>query len=305
MTVLVTGALGFLGTHVVRSLRAAGLEVLASDLAIHGEPGYVRADVTRHEEIAPLFARWRIEHVVHLAAEVGRENGELFPGRCIDVNVRGTLLLARLCADHGARLYFASSSEIYGDRGREELTEDLGGARLARPSSVYGLTKLHAEDYLRHLARHYGLTVATMRIFTAYGPGERPNPFRSAMTNFIHRLRHGEAVDVHRGTERPWCYVDDVAAAVRGLILDWRRDGEEVFNIGRAGLVPTEDLARQLCTALDRPDSLIRLVDRGRFVNAVKNGSFAKAEAQFGFRAQVDLGEGIARTISWHEATIP
>ena len=199
MTVLVTGALGFLGTHVVSHLRATGQDVLASDLAIRSEPGYVRADVTRHEEIAPLFAERPIEHVVHLAAEVGRENGELFPGRCVDVNVRGTVLLARLCAEYGARLYFASSSEVYGERGREELTEDLGDGRLARPSSVYGLTKLQAEDHLRHLARHYGLTAASMRIFTAYGPGERPDSFRSAMTNFIHRLRHG---DPDRGPPR-------------------------------------------------------------------------------------------------------
>jgi nucleoside-diphosphate-sugar epimerase len=99
--------------------------------------------------------------------------------------------------------------------------------------------------------------------------------------------------------------VDDVAEAVRALILDWHGDGHEVFNVGRAGLVPTEGLARYLCRALVRPESLIALLDRGPLVNGVKNGSFAKAEACFGFRTRVDLEEGIARTIAWHEATIP
>jgi dTDP-glucose 4,6-dehydratase len=304
MAILVTGGLGFIGRHVVARLRAAGHEVRATDLAIRSDDGYVRADITQFDEIARLFRGARIEQVVHLAAEVGRPNGEEFPARCVDVNIRGTVLLAEACRQNGARLLFASSSEIYGDCGDRLLVESLVDERVVRPMSSYGWTKLQAEQHLRHLSEHSGLAAKSLRIFTAYGPGEWPSPYRSAMTLFIDRLRRGQPIDVHRGTARPWIYVDDVVEAVRLAVERWDGTSYEAINIGRPGPVATEHLASELCVALGRPASLINLVDRGNLVVRTKNGSFERAADRIGFVAGIDIDDGIARTLAWHEANV-
>ena len=84
MAVLITGGLGVIGRRLTAHLRERGYDVKVTDLAIRTEPDYRRADVTRYEELSEVFRTWPIEHVFHLAGEVGRVNGEQFPRRCVD-----------------------------------------------------------------------------------------------------------------------------------------------------------------------------------------------------------------------------
>jgi nucleoside-diphosphate-sugar epimerase len=304
MAILITGALGVIGRRLTEHLRERGYDVKATDLAIRTEPDYMRADVTRYEEMTAVFRRWDIDAVFHLAGEVGRENGEQFPRRCVDINVSGTLNLIQLCIEHGARLYFASTSEIYGDHGSALVTEDLETASVLRPTNCYGWSKLQAEQYLRHFGATQGLKASSMRFFMCYGPGERPDPFRSAMTNFIDRVRHGRAITVHRGTSRSWCYIDDIVAGSRLLMERWDGSTYEGFNIGRADARPMTDVAELICRLLDQPTDLIQLADPGPLVTPVKNASFDKARRLLGFEAVVPLEEGVERTIEWHLANV-
>jgi nucleoside-diphosphate-sugar epimerase len=305
MAILITGALGVIGRRLTEHLREQGYDVKTTDLAIRTDADYRRADVTRYEEMSEVFRRWKIDAVFHLAGEVGRENGEQFPRRCVDINVSGTLNLVQLCVENDARLYFASTSEIYGDHGAGLVTEDLETKTVLKPTNCYGLSKLQAEQYLRHFGASQGLKAASMRFFMCYGPGERPDPFRSAMTNFIDRIRHGQPITVHRGTSRSWCFIDDIVEGCR-LLLE-RYDGRpyEAFNIGRSDPRPMTDVAELICTMLDQPTSLIRLAEPGPLVTPVKNASFEKARDILGYEAKVPLEEGIRRTIAWHLANVP
>ena len=91
VAILITGALGVIGRRLTQHLRSHGHDVRATDVTIRTEEHYRRADVTRYEELAEVFRLWPITDVFHLAGEVGRENGEQLPRRCVDINVSGTL----------------------------------------------------------------------------------------------------------------------------------------------------------------------------------------------------------------------
>ena len=173
MTILITGGLGHIGSHLARTLRERGYQVVVSDLKILKEEGYARGDVCSFVEMHRIFKEYNIKHVFHLAGEVGRENGEMFPRRCVDVNVSGILNLIQLCLEHDARLYFASTSEVYGElAGHYKLIEDLIERYPPRLTNCYALSKLQAEEYLRHFTMHYGLKSLSFRFFMCYGDGE-------------------------------------------------------------------------------------------------------------------------------------
>jgi nucleoside-diphosphate-sugar epimerase len=305
MAVLITGGLGVIGRRLTTHLRERGYDVKVTDMAIRRETDYLRADVTRYEELSEVFRTWKIDHVFHLAGEVGRENGEQFPRRCVDINVSGTLNLIQLCMEHGARIYFASTSEIYGDHGSDLVVETLETETVLHPTNCYGWSKLQAEQYLRHFSVSQGLMAASMRFFMCYGPGERPDPYRSAMTNFIDRVRHDRPITVHRGTSRSWCYIDDIVTACRLLMEEWDGRSYQGFNLGRSDPQPMTDVAELICRLLGKPTDLIQLADPGPLVTPVKNASFEKARQLLGYEAQVELEDGIRRTIAWQEATIP
>lgn len=305
MSILITGGLGVIGSRLASALRAAGHQVLATDKAILKRDGYQRADITRYEELAPVFAKVRPQHVFHLAGEVGRENGEQFPRRCIEINESGTFNLAQLCREHGARLYFASTSEVYGKLGDQRITEDLAERVALKPTNIYGWSKLHAENYLRHMVENDGLQALSYRFFMCYGPGEFPNPFRSAMANFIDRLRRDQTIEVHRGTKRSWCYIDDI---VNGMIQSMQAPfrSYEAYNLGRDDVQPMEGVAEMIAALLHKPTSLLRIVEPpSKFLTPVKNASFEKARQSFGFNAAVSLTDGVQRTIDWQMQNVP
>lgn len=307
MAILVTGGLGVIGSRLTELFRALGYDVKVTDHRILTAPGYMRADVCAYHELDRVFRAWPIDHVFHFAGEVGRENGELFPRRCVDINVSGTLNLIQLCREYGARLYFASSSEVYGERGSDTvLTEDLVDTKPVRPHNCYGLSKLQAEQYLQHFVEHYDLDALSFRFFMCYGPPEYPNPFRSAMANFIHRALSGERITAHRGTARSWCFIDDIVEGCRLAMEGFDgTQGYQAYNLGKSGLIDTVECARLVCRLADAPEDLVEAVVPGPFTTHVKHASFDKARDRFGFEAKIDLEEGVRRTIEWQRENVP
>jgi nucleoside-diphosphate-sugar epimerase len=124
------------------------------------------------------------------------------------------------------------------------------------------------------------------------------------MTNFIDRVRHGQPINVHRGTSRSWCYIDDIVEGCRLLMEGWDGATYEAFNIGRSDPRPTTEVAELICRLLQQPTDLIQLSDPGPLVTPVKNASFEKARRLLRFEAKVPLEEGVERTIAWQLANL-
>ncbi len=296
-----------IGSHLAKRLRSSGYRAIVLDTAILRRQDYARADVTSMVETLQVFKQSDIDFVFHLAGEVGRENGELFARRSIDVNVSGTMNLLQLCREFSVPMIYASTSEIYGDLKGEVMTEDLFFNKRLFQTNCYALSKFQAETYINHFVENYGTKALSLRFFMCYGEGEFPSYFRSALSRFVYNLLTSKPITVHKGTVRSWCHVDDIT---RGCQLAMERADMKppykAYNIGRHDPKPMEDIARLCCKVTEKPESLIRFSEAPKFVTPIKIAAFDKAMRELGYESQITLEEGLKRTIKWQrEKVIP
>jgi nucleoside-diphosphate-sugar epimerase len=241
--------------------------------------------------------------VLHLAAKVGRLFGEEDPAETIADNAGMTALVAQACGERNVRLIYASTSEVYGDLG-ERVASEGGLTRL--PHNIYGLSKRWGEEACRLYAPR-GLT--TLRFSMPYGPGHPPGRGRAALTNFLHNAMTRQPIEVHAGAERSWCWVGDTARAVR-MILELEHEpgvnGDRgAWNVGRDDLkVPMRTVAEMACLMTDAPLSLISEIEPPSRQTVVKRLSTDKLR-RIGWEPQVELGEGMERTLAWLKAGFP
>lgn len=277
--VLVTGAAGFLGRHVVRELRSSGRTVVGVDRA--------EGDLRVPGVIDLLLDKHRPGLVVHLAARVGRLFGEDAPLDTIADNVGMTALVARACGERGIRLAYASTSEVYGDNG-DSVCDELDGP-FALPHNLYGLTKGFGEDVCSLYAPE-GLVV--LRFSMPFGPGLPWGRGRAAIINMLWQAREGMEIPVHRGAERSWCWVGDTATAVR-VILE---SGEGPFNVGRDDQpVSMLEVARYAVALAGGSEDQIVLVDPPANQTVVKRLRTDRLRA-LGWEPLVDWREGMRLT---------
>jgi nucleoside-diphosphate-sugar epimerase len=226
---VVTGAAGFIGSHLTESLLAARHEVVAMDcFTDHYDPGV-------KEENAAAFLVERIDlstdpldfdgvdGVFHLAAQPGvRSFGERFP-LYLRHNVLASERVFEAAARAGARVVFASSSSVYGEAERYPTPEDA----VPAPLSPYGITKAAAEQLARAFARSFGLDVVVLRYFNAFGPRQRPD---MAFTRIASALAEGRPFELYGdgGQSRGFTYVGDVVSATEAAMTA----GAGTYNVG-------------------------------------------------------------------------
>ena len=228
MKVLVTGAAGFIGSHVTRRLIADGHEVVGIDnlndyydvnlkrarLALL-EPltgfSFRKLDLVDREGMTALFAGGRFERVIHLAAQAGVRYSLTNPHAYIDSNVTGTLNVLEGCRHHGVQhLVFASTSSVYGMNTNMPFSPHRG---VDHPLSLYASTKRAGELMAHNYAALFGLPVTALRFFTVYGPWGRPD---MALFLFTRNILAGKPIDVFNNGhhKRDFTYVADIAEGV-------------------------------------------------------------------------------------------
>src|ERR1700758_5379907 len=263
MRILVTGGAGFIGSHLVERLLAAGNEVvIVDDFNDFYDPqikhaniaGFARdvtvyrADLRDSAAVRNLFHREKVDAIAHLAARAGVRPSIQQPRLYYDTNVTGTLHLleaARVTAVE--RFIFASSSSVYGASKTIPFSED---EHLTQTLSPYGATKVAGEFLCSTYSHLYNMRVVALRYFTVYGPRQRPD---LPIHQFTRRIYAGQPIDQFGdgSTRRDYTYIDDV---IQGTMAALDYDGPlyEVFNLGESQTIQLKDLISAIENALGK-----------------------------------------------------
>ena len=300
--ILVTGALGAVGTHLVPELRSRGHDVWMLDRLHSHDDQYLRADVGEYRQLEAAVLRAQPRYVFHLAAEFGRWNGEDFYETLWQSNVIGNKHLIRLQEKLGFRVVFFSSSEVYGDW-PEIMAEGVMDREEIRQLNDYAISKWVGE--LQHLNAKMMADLETVRVrlFNVYGPGEPYSLYRSALCRFLYRALQQQRFTVYRGHSRSWLYVSDAVVTLANIVDNFQ-DGE-VYNIADGTEYSMEEVAELVQDLTGIPDSLIEYQDGEPFTTRTKHVDASKAERDLGHQPQTPLRVGIANTTEWLRQTYP
>ncbi|MCA9667679.1 MAG: NAD-dependent epimerase/dehydratase family protein [Myxococcales bacterium] len=308
--VLLTGGAGFIGTHLACTLAERNDVVVFDNLRRnaltpagidkHERVTLIEGDVLDADAVRAAFEG--VTHVVHLAAIAGVDTVMHHPVQTMQVSLIGTfnvLEAARAHQDSIERVVDFSTSEVFG-RHAFNVTEgdvtSLGAVGEAR--WTYAVSKLATEHLCFNYYKQYGLRSAAIRPFNIYGPMQVGE---GAVHHFIVRALRGEPLTIHNdgGQIRAWCYVDDI---VRGTLMVLENEAAvgHSFNIGNPrSTVTIYNLAREV-VRLSGSLSKLRFVEWPYPDVELRIPNIDKARDLIGFEPDIDLEEGLRRTISWY-----
>ena len=311
---LVTGAAGFIGSHLVDRLLADGWRVTALDsfepfydVAVkranvaphleHGRYTLVEADLRDGDALSAAL-RGEYDVVFHLAARAGVRPSIADPLGYQEVNVGGTQRLLELCRAWGTKQFvFASSSSVYGVNPDVPWRED---DHVLLPISPYASTKVSGE-LLGHVYSHlFGIRFVALRFFTVYGPRQRPD---LAIAKFTRLMLRGERIPFFGdgATSRDYTYVDDTVSGIVAA-ADYEGAPYEVINLGNDATVTLAELVRTLEEVTGRAAILDRQPDQPGDVPRTW-ANIDKARRLLGYAPSTRIRDGVARFVEWFEAT--
>jgi dTDP-glucose 4,6-dehydratase len=309
MRVLLTGAAGFLGSHLAERLLKEGCEVIGVDNLSTGQrrnldrllahPGFhfLQADVTR-----PLEVEGPLDWVLHFASPASPPRYQKLPIATLLVNAEGTRHLLDLALRKGARFFLASTSEVYGDPLVHPQPESYwGNVNPIGPRSIYDEGKRYAEPLTTAYHRAYGVPVRIVRIFNSYGPFMDPEDGR-VVSNFIVQAQKGEPLTVFGdGSQtRSFCYVDDLIEGIRRLM---EVDYPYPVNLGSPEEYRVLELA-QLVKELTGSPSPITFLPLPEGDSKQRRPDITLARRLLGWEPRVPVREGLKRTIAYFREVV-
>jgi UDP-glucuronate 4-epimerase len=312
MTILVTGAAGFIGSHLAERLLRRGDTVIgldnfndyydparkrANEQRLCGYPNFrmVEADVRDRQGMLALLAANDVRAVAHLAAMAGVRNAIEQPDLYVNVNLNGTqnLLDAARAAGGVGNFVLASTSSVYGNTMQVPFVET---DPCDRPLQPYAAAK-RAAEILGYSYHHlFGQNFTVLRFFTVYGPNGRPDMMAYLLADSIYK---GKKIPLYDGGEmyRDWTFVDDTVAGIVAA-LD-RPLGYEIINLGRGEPVLLRDFVEIMEELSGRKANLAPMPRLA--ADFVRNeADISKARRLLGYNPQVSVAEGVRRFWEWY-----
>jgi UDP-glucuronate 4-epimerase len=309
MRILVTGGAGFIGSHLVEKLLAAGhAVVILDDFNDFYDPqikhaniaGFAKDVTVCHVDLRDgaavrnLFHREKVDAIAHLAARAGVRPSIQHPQLYCDTNVSGTLHLLEAARVTGVeRFIFASSSSVYGASKTIPFSEEQ---HLIQTLSPYGATKVAGEFLCSTYSHLYQMRIVALRYFTVYGPRQRPD---LAIHQFTRRIYAGQPIDQFGdgSTRRDYTYIDDV---IQGTMAALQYQGPlyDVFNLGESETIQLKELISAIENALGKKAKVNRLPEQPGDM-PLTYADISKARKLLGYKPTTKLSEGLQKFIDW------
>lgn len=300
MRCLITGGAGFVGTALANHLVENGHHVRVLDDLSTGDPTrlhpdviFTRGDVRDRPKLWTLLQQ--VDCVFHLAARVSVQESVLYPREYNDANVGGTVSLVEAIRDVGVkRVIFASSATVYGPQSSQPVSEDA----RPRPQAPYAVSKLAAEYYIFALGALNGIEAVALRIFNAYGPGQRLPPVHAPVIPlFLKNILTGASLVVQGdGSQtRDFVYIDDVVAALTAAATAPAVNGL-IINIGSGVETSINGLIAEMGEVTgSRPHVIVNSQLSGGISRLVADLRLAREKLDY--QPQVSLRVGLERTL--------
>ena len=336
MKILITGAAGFIGYHLVKKLLHEGYEVVGLDnINNYYDPSlkyarledcgieydnpfifgkeygsnvwdtyrFFRIDLIDRERVLQLFKEEQFDTVIHLAAQAGVRYSLENPWAYIESNIIGTMAILEACRIYPVKkLIFASSSSVYGNSPDAPFSVDQ---RVDHPVSLYAATKKSNELMAFTYSHLYRIPTIGLRFFTAYGPWGRPD---MAYFSFTKKILAKEPIEVFNNGElwRDFTYIDDIINGVLSIIeksnkIEKNVDGAPylLYNIGNSMPVKLTDFIKVLENILGKKAKL-SLVGMQQGDVLQTHADIMPLERDFGFKPKTSLEEGLKRFVEWY-----
>ncbi|MBM4308019.1 MAG: NAD-dependent epimerase/dehydratase family protein [Deltaproteobacteria bacterium] len=311
-TILVTGGAGFIGSHLCERLLKEGHSVVCLDnfdsyydpsIKIRNVeqiskkfPGLftvVTGDIRNRDHLTEAFKKNRIHAVFHLAARAGVRPSIADPLLYEDVNLKGTVTLLEVCKAFDIKDFiFTSSSSVYGENQRVPFSEtDLD----IQPISPYGATK-RAGELLCYSYHHlFGMNVACLRIFTAYGPRQRPE---MAIHKFTSLMDQGKEITMFGdgSSKRDYTYIDDLIDGMMAVLQ--RHKGYEIYNLGESQTTSLKELIGMIESTLGKK-AKIKVMENQPGDVSITYADISKARRLLNYQPKITMEEGIKRFVEW------
>lgn len=309
MTILVTGAAGFIGSHLTQKLLEKNYKVIALDnFNDYYSPTQkrnniapfldnknfvlVEGDVRDNETLEKIFEEYKVEKIAHLAAMAGVRNSVDNPFDYVDVNINGTLNLLEVCKGKITNFIFISTSSVYGDSSPIPFmeTENVGNSL-----SPYPVTKRAAELLLYTYHRLYDISVTILRLFSVYGPKGRPDmmPYK-----ILQSAVDGSEITLYNGgvLERDWTYVSDIVSGIVSALESPL--GYEIINLGRGKPVSMKKFI-EVAEQVTSRKIMIKGTEAPLTEPMKTFASIEKAKELLHYDPQVDVEEGLKNMWQW------
>ncbi len=307
--VLVTGGAGFIGSHLCDRLLDDGAEVLCVDnfysstrSNIHHLMTHPRFELLRHDITFPLFVE--VDDIYHLACPASPVFYQRDPVQTTKTSVIGSINMLGLAKRTGARILLASTSEVYGDPDVHPQTEDYwGNVNPIGPRSCYDEGKRCAETLFFDYRRQHDMPIKVIRIFNTYGPRMRPDDGR-VVSNFIVQALDGRPLTIYgEGAQtRSFCFIDDLIDGMLRM-MDTPHAVTGPINLGN----PRENTVRELAEVILQMTAGtggLKFEPMPTDDPHQRQPDISVAVETLGWKPEVDLTEGLRRTIAWFSGEV-